>query len=247
MPEPPNSISLPANPRSVSPDQPRYDRREPEDVAVEVGEIRLPRPSSPKEVGMLIVPASVVICDACARSRQGAAVEAQGENLVVDFVGKEILSLQAFALPAIEPATDDCMADRVVVGKIRGGKRAGADAAAGEHRRPLEDVPSVLAPRSFRCSDLFPLALADIGDEEIAGPAVETCRGTGCAAEGKKSRPAPAVPTNILSLGSHNCESGARECISPMHVEPEHLAEQAVDVLPLPLESPPPPPSPSAA
>src|SRR5262249_4307192 len=110
-------------------------------------------------------------CDPC------AAVEAEREDLSKYEVGEEILTLQRVAIAAIDVTARDRMSDAVIIKIDRRDHRPGADGVCGVGRpgvelRTLEMIPAVVCAL-LADVDLFPHALAHVGDVEGARRAVE--------------------------------------------------------------------------
>src|SRR5262249_20508157 len=102
-----------------------------------------------------------------------AAVKGEGEDLPLNEVGEKILSLQRFPVAAIDVTTCDGVPDGVVIRIDRRDYRPGADGVSpGEERWTLEMIPTVIGAL-LADVDLFPSVLADVGDVEVSGGAVE--------------------------------------------------------------------------
>src|SRR6185295_12054856 len=130
--------------------------------------------------------------------------------------------------PAIHDPASDRAALAVVVLEDGRGDAGGVAAGGGlEAVVAFGDVPAVVlaAPAGGEADvDLLPLALADVGDHEVAGPAVE----------GEPPRVAQAVGPDLAAGPGGAGEgvvggNGVRG--SPVHVDAQHLAEQGPEVL----------------
>ena len=115
----------------------RHDRRQPEDLAVEVDEIEIAARIF-AERRRIVHHADIGddLRGAVGGDPRGA-VEAQGEDLALNEVGEEILPLQRFRFAAIDIAAGDRLPDAVIVGVDRRDRRS-----AGERPALKDSGPS---------------------------------------------------------------------------------------------------------
>ena len=226
---------MPPNPRRTSAWSAagRHIGRELEDVATEIDQIEI---------------AEAVFAERCRTVQRAAgiehqlrgslgggprgAVETQGEDLVVDEVGEEILPLQRFPFAAIDITAGNRMSDGVVIEIDRRDERAGRikRASARIRGRPLDGIPTVVGTDLAEV-DLFPLVLADIGNVKIAERAVEARPPRVAQAKGKYFVGSRHSDEGVV--GGHRIVAGgiAGKAVA-MHVDTQNLAEQRIDVLP---------------
>ena len=112
----------------------------------------------------------------------------------------------------------------------RNSRCAGEGPPSRKGGRTLESIPAVVCT-DLTNVDLFPLALADIGDVEVAKSPVEARSPRVAHAKGKdfvqSGRPYKGI------VGRHRIVSGGiAGKVVTMHVDAQDFAEQAVDVLP---------------
>src|SRR5690606_24447877 len=140
--------------------------------------------------------------------------------------------LRIAASPVDVPAGDRACLFRPVV--VLGHREYQAVRTAAGARRiavpALHDIPAVVftpGARPGRIVDLLPVLLADVGDVKI----------TGLPVEGEPPRIAQAVGPD-LGPGVPAAHEGVvrrdRVRLSPVHVDPEHLSQQARKVLSVP-------------
>jgi hypothetical protein len=206
-------------------------RCEPEDVAVEVDEIEIAD-------GVLaerrdVVHRAEVLADL--RGPIGGdprgAVEAQGEHLPLHEVGEEILPLQELRLAAIDVAAGDRLAHAVAVEVNGRDRRSARRRAAGEDIRSLEHVPAVVGTDLAEV-DLLPLVRADVGDVEVAKPAIEAVAPRVAQAERKYLIGAGRRRERIVGWHRIVARRVAGKGVA-IHVDPQDLAEQGVEILPV--------------